>query len=225
MNERLGSLAHELRNLLNTAVLAFDAIKGGSVAVTGATGNVLDRSLLGMRDLIDRSLTDVRMSSGLQVRREPSGVRGFLEEQQVSAAMDAKARGIGFTISPVDDGLVVSADRQMLSSALSNLLQNAFKFSRASGRVSLTAHAAADRILIDVQDECGGLSPDTIDQLFRPFEQRGSNRSGLGLGLSISRRAVEANAGRPRARNLPGEGCVFTIDLPRSSDRPRSAVN
>src|ERR1700733_4327367 len=65
MNERLGFLAHELRNLLNTATLALDAVKRGSVGITGATGAVLDRSLHGLRDLVDRSLADVRLTAGL----------------------------------------------------------------------------------------------------------------------------------------------------------------
>ena len=73
----------------------------------------------------------------------------------------------------------------------------------------------ADRVLIEVEDECGGLPGDTIN-LFRPFEQRGADRSGLGLGLAYSRWAVEANRGRIYARSIPGKGCVFTVDLPRA---------
>ncbi len=216
MNERLGELAHELRNHLNSAILAFDAIKTGNVAVTGATGNVLDRSLLGLRDVIDRSLAEVRLGAGLAPRRGTINVAEFLQELQVSAAMDAKTREITFKVSPIDKGLTVDADRQMLGSAVSNLLQNAFKFSRRTGTVSLSTRAAGDRILIEVEDECGGLSDGKVEELFRPFEQKGSDRTGLGLGLSISRRAVLANDGNLTVRNVPGTGCVFTIDLPRS---------
>jgi signal transduction histidine kinase len=215
MNERLGFLAHELRNLLNSAMLAFQAIKSGNVALTGATGAVLGRSLTGLRDLIDRSLADVRLTDGLKVRQEPISIRELLYELQISAAMEAKDRELTFTISPVDEGLVVSADRQMLSSAVANILQNALKFTRPKGHVSLTAHAVAERVVIDVEDECGGLPQGTTEELFQPFEQRSKDRSGLGLGLSISRRGVEANGGKLRVRNLPGKGCIFTIDLPR----------
>jgi len=216
MNERLGFLAHELRNLLNTALLAFEAIKGGNVAVAGATGTVLDRSLLALRDVIDRSLAEVRLSAGLQVHLEPIGVGEFLRELQVSAAMDAKVKEIAFAVVPVDKELVVDADRQMLASAVSNLLQNAFKFSRRNGHVSLTTRVVGDRVLIEIEDECGGLPDGKLEELFKPFEQRSSNRTGIGLGLSISRRAVEANGGKLHVRNLKGKGCVFTIDLPRS---------
>jgi signal transduction histidine kinase len=216
MNERLGSLAHELRNLLNSAILAFDAIKTGNVAVTGATGAVLDRSLLALRDVIDRSLAEVRLGAGLDAHREAVNVSEFLQELQVAAAMDAKAREITFNVLPIDESLTVDADRQMLGSAVSNLLQNAFKFSRRNGSVTLRARAAGDRVLFEVEDECGGLPDGKVEELFRPFEQKSANRSGLGLGLSISRRAVEANDGRLKVHNVAHKGCVFTIDLPRS---------
>jgi signal transduction histidine kinase len=216
VNERLGSLAHELRNLLNSAILAFEAIKTGNVAANGATGGVLDRSLLGLRDAIDRSLAEVRLSVGLQAHLEPIVLADFLLDQQVAAALDAKRRGISFTVSPLEPGMVVEADRQMLGSALANLLHNAFKFSRANGHVNLTARVAADRVLIEVEDECGGLPAGKMDELFQPFHQRSTDRSGLGLGLSISRRAIEANGGTLHVRNLEGKGCVFTIDLPRA---------
>jgi signal transduction histidine kinase len=186
------------------------------VAVTGATGGVLDRSLLALRDVIDRSLADVRLSAGLDARRGLINVSDFLQEMQVAAVMDAKVRGITFRISPIDAGLTIDADRQMLGSAVSNLLQNAFKFSRSNGSVSLSARAAGDRVLIDIEDECGGLPGGKTEELFRPFKQGSTDRSGLGLGLSISRRAVEANGGSLDVRNVAGTGCVFTIDLPRS---------
>jgi C4-dicarboxylate-specific signal transduction histidine kinase len=81
----------------------------------------------------------------------------------------------------------------------------------------LNAYAANDRILIDVEDRCGGLPPGAAETMFLPFTQSGENKSGLGLGLSICRRSVEANGGVLRVRNLPGSGCIFTIDLPRHS--------
>ena len=98
---------------------------------------------------------------------------------------------------------------------MANLLQNAFKFTRTGGHVSLKSFSSADRVLIEVEDECGGLPPGDAEDLFQLFEQRGGDRSGLGLGLGISRRGVEANGGKLYVRNLPGKGCVFTIDLPK----------
>ena len=103
----------------------------------------------------------------------------------------------------------------MLFSAVGNLLQNAFKFTKAGTEVELNAYAIADRILIDVEDNCGGLPPGDAERLFLPFTQSGADKSGVGLGLSICRRGVEANQGVLSVRDIPGKGCVFTIDLPR----------
>lgn len=214
-NERLGFLAHELRNLLNSAMLAVSAVKSGNVGLAGATGAVLDRSLLGLRALIDRSLAEVRLSAGISVPRSRLSVSHFIEEVQVAAVLEAKVRGIELTVSTVGPELSVNGDPHMLSSAVANLLQNAFKFTRPHGHVSLSVHATADRVLIEIADQCGGLPSGKIEELFRPFEQRSGDRTGLGLGLSISRRSVEANGGTLYARSLPGTGCVFTIDLPR----------
>jgi signal transduction histidine kinase len=96
-----------------------------------------------------------------------------------------------------------------------NVLENAFKFTKARTSVTLRVDASADRVLLEVQDQCGGLAGGDVSDLFRPFEQRSANRTGLGLGLAFSRWATEANHGRIYARNLPGVGCIFTVDLPR----------
>jgi hypothetical protein len=81
--------------------------------------------------------------------------------------------------------------------------------------VSLGASATGERVLIEIADECGGLPPGKTAELFQPFEQRGSDRSGLGLGLTITRKSISACGGEVRVRDIPGTGCVFTIDLPR----------
>jgi len=215
LNERLGSLAHELRNHINVATLALRSIKAGNVGLSGATGAVLDRSLIALRSLIDRSLAEVRVTAGMPVRHELFSLADFIAEVKISAALEAQARECGFAVSAVDRGLAVDADRDLLFSAVGNLLQNAFKFTHLHTEVSLNAYAAADRILIDVCDNCGGLPPGLAAQLFLPFVQAGADKSGLGLGLSICRRSVAANDGILSVRDVPGSGCIFTIDLPR----------
>ena len=215
-NERLGVLAHEMRNLIQTATLAVAAIKGGNVGLSGATGSLLDRSLLGLANLVDQSLADVRATE-MRARHKLIAVADLIAAVEASARLEARTRECVLAVSAVDPRLAVDVDRDPLCSAVGNLLQNAFKFTAHQTEVSLSAYAAADRILIDVEDNCGGLPPGEAEHLFLPFTQRGADKSGVGLGLSIARRSVEANNGVLRVRDVPGKGCVFTIDLPRHS--------
>ena len=174
----------------------------------------IHRSLLGLRTLIDRSLAEVRLTRDVQ-NREQFQVSGFIQELPLAATLEANARGITLVVIPVDDGVAIEADRQVLAAAVRNLLQNAFKFTRPRTTVTLRVCAPAERVLIEIQDECGGLPGENLDELFRPFEQRSADRTGLGLGLALSRAGIEANSGRIHARNLLDRGCVFTVDLPR----------
>jgi signal transduction histidine kinase len=109
----------------------------------------------------------------------------------------------------------VTADPQLLGSAIFNLLQNAFKYTVANGTVVLRVRSDGGAVSIEVEDECGGLPEENAEAFFTPFgERRGKDRTGLGLGLSISRKAVRESGGDIRAHNLPGKGCVFSIELP-----------
>ncbi len=213
-NERMGFLAHELRNHLHSATLASAAMKTGVVGTGGATAAVLDRSLVGMRVLIDRALADVRVTAGLGSTPEVFSVAEFIAEAGFTASFEAKGWECGLKVAEVDPGIGLKADRGLLSAAVANLLQNAFKFTHSHTDILLTAKAQEKRILIEIEDRCGGLPPGSAQHLFDPFSQSGENKSGLGLGLAICKRSVEANEGVLSVRDLPGVGCIFTIDLP-----------
>jgi signal transduction histidine kinase len=215
VDESLGFLAHEVRNLVGTASVAFEVLRTGNVGVGGGTGRVLQQSLAALRDLINRSISEVRLGRELRELTQ-FGVAELIAELAPAAALDAGARGLSFHVDPGNAQVNVLADRTILAASVSNLLQNAFKFTRPGTTVTLRGAASPDRALIEVEDECGGLSDGQVDDLFQPFVQRGPDRTGLGLGLAISRWGVEANNGRISARNLPGRGCIFSIDLPRA---------
>ena len=212
--ERFAFLAHELRNLLNTAMLAFDVMKTGNVGVGGSTAAVLQRSLVMANALVSRSLAEIRLERGV-TNREPIVVAQFIEELAPVAALVASAQDVRLMVLPVDAALAIEADRQILAAVLMNLLQNAVKFTRPESTVTVRVDMTTDRVRLHIQDECGGLPAGDPDELFRPFEQRSANRTGLGLGLAFSRRAAEAHGGTIYACSLPGSGCVFTVDLPR----------
>ena len=212
--ERTGQLAHELRDVLHSAMLAFNTLKLGTVAINGSTGKVLGRSLMSLRDLVDNTLSDVRMAANVH-RRERIEMAAFLGEIAVAANLQAECRGMRFGIEHVDAGLVVEGDPQLLASALMNLLNNAFKYTHAGGRVVLRTNRDGERVRIEVEDECGGIPGELTDVFFLPFaERRKHDRTGLGLGLSIARKAVRIHNGDIDFRNVPGKGCVFVIDLP-----------
>ncbi len=212
----LGELSHELRNAVGAAMVAFEVIRLGRVGLTGSTADVLSRSLRRISALIDGSLTQVRLESSVPTMERVT-MRELIAVSAASAAMEANTRGLTLQVHPGDEGIAVRVDRQLFAAALANLLQNAFKFTAPRSSVSLSVTATADRVLTDVEDECGGLPPGLAAGLFPPFEQRGADRSGLGLGLAITRKSVAANGGELRVRDLPGKGCVFSIDLPRAT--------
>jgi signal transduction histidine kinase len=215
--ERLGHLTHEIRDKLNTALFAFHALKRGAVAINGSTGALLGRSLMGLRALVDSTLSDIRLAANEQ-RRQPVSLMDFLNDIAVAGSLDAEYRGLQFVIEPVAEGLATSGDPELLSSAVMNLLNNAFKFTRPGGKVVLRAYQHDRHLRIEVEDECGGI-PESKGDPFQPFgEQRGIDRTGLGLGLSIARKAVRGHSGDIHIRNTPGKGCVFVIEIPLAED-------
>jgi signal transduction histidine kinase len=212
---RLGFLTHQARNLAETALLAFDVIKTGRVGLGGSTATVLDSTLRHIRTLMGRPLDEVRLPQAV-VSREPFLIAGFIDEIVPAATLEADAHNIKLAVMPVEDGVMVEENRQVLAAVIGNLLKNAFKFTDPRTTVTLRVGTSAERVLIEVEDECGGLLDEDANELFRPFEAGHADRT-RGRGVAFSRWGVEANDGRIYARNLREKGCVFTVDLPRLS--------
>jgi signal transduction histidine kinase len=151
-------------------------------------------------------------------------VAELLGEVEIAASIQAQARDQHLAVAAPHGAVTVRGDWQILAAALANLLHNAFKFTPAHGHISLAVRVDADRVAFDIEDECGGLPPGKVEDLFQPYSQRGADRSGIVLGLTICRKAATASGGELRVRNLPGKGCVFTLDLPRQPAPPLSVV-
>jgi signal transduction histidine kinase len=215
-SKKMGSFAHEMRNLLGTASLAFSAAKAGQLSLSGATGSILERNLNSLGTLIAASLEEVRIPSQDAGALGAFSLAEFVDEIYAAAALSAKQRGCTLRAPPVDADLALHGARDLLIAAVANLLQNAFKFTRPGTEVLLTAYATGDRIRIDIADHCGGLGAGVSDTMFLPFSQAGPDRTGIGLGLTIAKQSVAANGGELTVRDVPGLGCVFTVDLPRN---------
>ena len=216
-NERLGVLVHELRNSLQTATMAFIALESGTVPVGGSTGALVKRSLGALSSLLERTFGDVRAQAGATDVPHAFPLAAFIADAKSIAALGANARGCALAVPEVDAGIAIVGNRDHLLAALVNLLQNAFKFTRPDTEVTLLAYATAEFVSIDVKDHCGGLPSGFAEKMFKPFTQGTFDRSGLGLGLSIARRTIEAEGGSLTVRNMPGTGCIFTMSLPRYS--------
>jgi signal transduction histidine kinase len=213
--EHLGFLAHELRNALGSVKLSIDLIEKGTVGFAGSTGQVLKLGLKRIDDLINRSLTEVRLRIDPKIYTESISLLNIVNHLFVTAEVEAKEKNIVIE-ADVDPTLVAEADQQLVYSAISNLIQNAIKFTRDGGKINVRGKMVKDNIVIEVEDECGGL-PASASELFKPFEQRHSNRKGLGLGLTIAQRAITLNHGSIGVQNLPGKGCIFNITLPKKT--------
>lgn len=206
---RMGFLVHELRNALSCVFVAHAMHKKSPSAANA----LLERNLQNMKSMLDRASIEVRLHKQTPVHRASLPLVEAVREVSATAGEPARQKGLTLSVR-VDPRLVVRADGALLVSALANLVQNAIKFTKAGGTVWVRGFEKDRSVVLEVEDRCGGLPGGSTAKLFEPFTQTGEDRSGLGLGLTISRRAIELNGGTLSARDLPGKGCVFTITLP-----------
>jgi signal transduction histidine kinase len=169
-----------------------------------------------MQELINRSLTEVRLRVDPKVHKQPVTLLQLVNQIVVSAEVEAREKNQELLVD-VDPALQVDADQYLLFSAVSNLVQNAVKYTHAGGTIRIRGRVIGEKATVEVKDQCGGLGSTKPSDLFKPFEQRNHNHDGLGLGLTIAQRAIELNDGTIDVDNLPGEGCIFRITLPATT--------
>ncbi len=212
--QHLGFLVHELRNALSSATVAHEMIKQGIVGTSGSTSRVLGENLVRMRNLIDRSLSEVRLRADPEVHIEKFNLGALVDQIIITAESGARARQ-QVIANTVSSSMELETDRQLLLSILANLLQNALKYTKIGGKVTLRSGDSGKNIVIEIEDQCGGLSPELQKSLFTPFVSSGVDQSGLGLGLTIVKRATELLQGHIQVNNNPGTGCAFRIEIPK----------
>lgn len=210
----LGFLAHELRNALSSALMAYRVLERGDVPMRGRTADTLLRNLLRMERIIEDALRTATIEGGPLPKLRETDLAAVFHELEESAVLE---RGIR-VFTEGSEGIRVMADDRLLVSALSNLVQNGIKFSHDAATIVVRAKADERTAVIEIEDECGGLPPGKTEELFQPFVQGSrASRRGVGLGLTIAREAVRVLQGEITVRDFPGKGCVFAIRLPRAT--------
>jgi signal transduction histidine kinase len=130
----------------------------------------------------------------------------------------ADARGVSLQLWPHDHSCPIAADREQLSRAVTNLLDNAIRYTPAGGRVDVTCGTTPERAWFTVSDSGPGIAPHDLPHLFQPLYRsdhaRDAATGGSGLGLSIAHRILAAHQGTLEAANAATGGAVFTATLP-----------
>ncbi len=169
--------------------------------------------------IVDALLNVARLDTGdLKVNIAPTDVRGVVDEV-VQSVQDGAADGHRFVVDLPDEPLAANADRDKLRQVFSILLDNALKYSREGGKVTVGVELKHDTVEVSVADEGIGIPQADQDQIFRKF-YRGADAearvgaSGTGLGLFIARGLVTAMGGRIWVESREGEGSTFAFELP-----------
>lgn len=172
-----------------------------------------------MEALIDSYLETERLMEGsMPVNPAAVDVAGLIGEVRTEHAAVAGARGLALE-GGAPKGLTARADPELLRRSLTNLVENALKFTHSGGRVDIGASANGGSVLIKVADDGPGIPASDLARIFDRFFQgsNGGRRHGLGLGLTFCRAALRAMDGEVEVESEEGKGSVFTLRLPQTS--------
>jgi signal transduction histidine kinase len=212
-NEHFAFVAHELRNPLSAATMAFQLLKAQGHFPTGRPTSALERGLRRTSELIDQTLQTARATAGIDLRREATTLSALIDDAVLGALPEAESKAITIRVAIAQDA-TMSLDVRLVRSALVNLVLNGVKYTHKQSTIELRAGITEGKVLIEVEDCCGGIAPETIEKAFAPFMRFDKSQKGFGLGLAIARQAAEAHGGTIYVKNLPGKGCVFLLELP-----------
>jgi signal transduction histidine kinase len=218
----LGVVAHDLRDLLSGILMSAAVISKtvGDDEQAGRVGTEIARiqrhagranRLVG--DLVDVASID---AGQLAVVAQPGDIAVLLTEVAEELRPAALAKGIALTVEQSGRPMLAHFDRARLFQVFGNLIANSIKFSPRGSRITLRGEIAGGELQCSVCDEGAGIPADQIERVFERFAQvQPNDRRGLGLGLFIARRIVEAHRGRMWAHSTPGQGTtvLFTIPL------------
>ncbi len=219
-DEFLAVLAHELRNPIAPISNALQIMRLGAsdTPALAAPRRIIERQIAQLVRLVDDLLDVSRITQGkLILRTRPTSLRGIVESAVEASAPLIEARGHTLTQNLPEQDIRLSADPARLAQVLSNLLNNAAKYTDEGGRITLTVRREGSRAVVEVSDTGIGIPPDRLADIFTMFTQiesaREGTRSGLGIGLTLVKELVELHGGTVEAASGAG-GSTFTVRLP-----------
>ncbi|GAB3458587.1 hypothetical protein GCM10027321_14440 [Massilia terrae] len=221
-DEFLATLAHELRNPLAPIRTGLDILRlrSGDAASTQRATDIMERQLRQMVRLVDDLLDVSRINTGkLAIKMGRVELKAVVNDALEVVRPFIELHGHELIIELPDRPVFLHGDATRLAQILSNLLNNAAKYTDRGGRVTLAAHVEENALVVEVSDTGIGLAPDMLDQVFEMFVQVDSrlerSNAGLGVGLSLARRLVELHGGSIAAHSEGlGRGSRFTVRLP-----------
>jgi signal transduction histidine kinase len=188
--------------------------------------NIMSRQGDRILRLIEELLHSSRIDAGAaRLRREPLNLSAIVKDVEAGLAGLARTHTLAFTVPDRDLGLF--GDATALEHVLTNLVENALKYSEPGTTIRLSVEELESEVLISVKDHGQGIPPEDLPHIFERFRQadgRGRTRSSVGLGLYIVRSLVNAHGGRVWADSTEGVGTTFTIALPRRAFGPDGSL-
>jgi PAS domain S-box-containing protein len=179
-----------------------------------------------LTSIVDTLLSIARLEAGdLHVELVPTDLREVVSEVVTNVQEAPHVNGHRFVLNLPDEPLAAAADREKLGQILTNLVDNAVKFSPNGGTVTIEAHRRAGRVEVRVVDEGQGIPEDERERIFSKFHRADSSPrgpSGAGLGLFIARGLVRAMGGRIWVDSADGGGSSFAFELPLAEAVPAS---
>ena len=221
-DEFLAMLSHELRNPLAPIANALEVLQRSGPAESDlqASRDVIGRQVHDLARLIDDLLDASRISSGkVRLQIETIEFAGVVSRAIETTRPLTEARRHRLTVSLPSEPVWLKADPTRLAQVLSNLLNNAAKYTQAGGNIALTAEREGDELVVGVRDSGVGIPKEILPHVFDLFTQadRSLDRSqgGLGIGLTLARSIIEMHGGSVRAFSAgPNQGSEFVLRLP-----------
>ncbi|HEX6175162.1 MAG TPA: PAS domain S-box protein [Candidatus Binatia bacterium] len=231
-DEFLATLAHELRNPLAPIRNGLHMLRLTSYSnpATDQTYEMMERQVNQMVRLVDDLLEISRITRGqIELRKERVELAAVIQSAVEVSKPLIEDFEHQLAISLPAEPLNVVADPVRLEQIISNLLNNAAKYTDPGGQIWLTAQRQSDRATISVRDSGIGIPPDMLPRIFEMFTQvehsTGRTQGGLGIGLTLVRSLVEMHGGNIEARSTgPGRGSEFIIQLPLLDVRSASEI-